>query len=294
MSAAPRIFDRHLLRLRRLRLARREGEGFLQAEVAARLVDRVEDLRRPLPTTLLLGDPAALPALRGRFGIDTLVHAGLAADARPARQVPAVVADEELLPFAGGRLDAVLSPMALHWVNDLPGTLAQIAWCLKPDGVLLAAFPGGATLAELRHALTLAELELLGGAGARVSPFVDLADAAGLLMRAGFALPVADADRITVLYRDPLRLVIELRRMGEASALADRPGPLRRAVLARALELYRREHADRGGRVRATFEILFLCGWRPHGDQPRPRPRGSARASLADALRPRRAAGDGG
>jgi SAM-dependent methyltransferase len=281
--APPRIFDRRLLRLRRQRLARlREGEGFLHAEVAARLVERLEDLRRTLATMLLLGDPAPLGALAGRFGIETLVHAGLDAG-RPARALTAV-ADEELLPFAEKSFDAVVSSMALHWVNDLPGALAQIAWCLRPDGLFLAAFPGGATLGELRHALTLAELEVTGGAGARVAPFVELGDAAALLQRAGFALPVADADRVTVLYRDPLRLLVELRRMGEAAALADRPGPLRRAVLARALEIYRAEHADREGRVPATFEILFLTGWKPHADQPQPLPRGSARTSLAAVL----------
>lgn len=293
MSGPPRIFDRRLLRLRRL-AGRGTGERFLHGEVAARLVERLEDLRRELPAVLLLGDATPLAALAGRFGIGTLLHGGLTADA-PAPDAATVVADEELLPFAAERFDAVLSAMALHWVNDLPGALAQIARCLKPDGLFLAAFPGGATLGELRHALTLAELEVTGGAGARVSPFVELADAAALLQRAGLALPVADADRITVLYRDPLRLLRDLRHMGESAALVDRPGPLRRAVLARALEIYRDELGDREGRVPATFEILFLTGWKPHTSQPRPLPRGSARASLAEALAPRPGrAGEGG
>ena len=137
-----------------------------------------------------------------------------------------VVADAEALPFAADRFDLVLSPMILHWVNDLPGTLVQLRYCLAPDGLLMLAMPGGETLTELRQCLTRAELECEGGAGPRVSPFADVRDAGSLLQRAGFALPVVDVDRITVSYADPLRLLRDLGRMGEGNALLQRrPGP---------------------------------------------------------------------
>jgi SAM-dependent methyltransferase len=291
MSAAAvspaRVFDRRLLRLRHERAAaRREPVTFLRDEIAARLVDRLEDIRRTLPTVLDLGcgDGTLGCRLPGHLGIERLISADLARSAVARATGARLVADEELLPFAAESLDAVVSGMALHWVNDLPGTLAQIRWCLKPDGLLLAAFPGGDTLHELRGALLRAELEVAGGASPRIPPFVDLRDAAALLQRAGLALPVADVDRLTVLYSEPLQLVQELRAMGEAAALVARGRALSGAVLARAMELYRREHGDARGRVPATFDILFLAGWKPHESQQQPQPRRSGAVSLTSVL----------
>lgn len=288
MSPAPEIFDRRLLRARRERAAAGLGEvAFLLDEVAERLVERLEGIRRSFPLVLDLGshDGRLARLLAARPAVGTVVRADLAPAMLAGGDGPRVAADEELLPFGPDSFDAVVGAMSLHWVNDLPGTLAQIRWCLKPDGLLLLAFPGGETLGELRATLLRAELELTGGASPRVSPFVALQDAAALLQRAELALPVADGDRITVSYAEPLRLLLELRRMGEASALVERPrAPLRRAVLARALELYRAEHGDAEGRVPATFEILFLTGWKPHESQPRPLPRGSGRVPLARVL----------
>jgi SAM-dependent methyltransferase len=196
-----------------------------------------------------------------------------------------VAADEELLPFGAGRFDLVLSCFSLHWVNDLPGTLLQIGRVLKPDGLFLAALPGGATLVELREALMRAELELEGGAGLRVAPAVDLRDAGGLLQRAGLALPIVDLETIQVTYDHPLKLIQELRAMGEAGALvAQHRRPLRRATLLRACEIYRDLFADGAGRVPATFQILMLSGWRPGPDQPQPLRRGCGRVDLARAL----------
>ena len=168
------------------------------------------------------------------------------------------------------------------------GAMAQIVTALKPDGLFLAAFPGSETLRELRHALLEAELELRGGMSPRLSPVVDLRAAAALMQRAGLALPVADLDRITVSYADPWRLVMELRAMGEAAALVRHGGTLRRDVLARALDIYRREFSEPSGRVTATFDIIFLTGWKPHASQPKALSRGSASSSLAEILRPPR------
>jgi len=196
-----------------------------------------------------------------------------------------VQADEERLPFAAASLDLIVSSLSLHWANDVIGALVQARLALKPDGLFIGALFGGATLTELRQALTAAELELTGGAGPRVSPFADPSDAAGLLQRAGFALPVADVDRVTVRYDHPMRLMADLRRMGETSVLAERhPRPLTRRVLARALEIYARDFADPDGRLPATFEILTLTGWSPSETQQKPLRPGSAKVRLADAL----------
>ncbi len=284
-----RVFDRGLVRRRRERAARRGADvGFLREEVADRLADRLEDIRRTFPVVLDLGcgDGALGRRLPSHLGVQKLLSADLAAANAAAATGLRLVADEELLPFPAASLDAVVSAMAMHWVNDLPGLLAQIRWSLKPDGLFLAAFPGGDTLHELRAALLRAELEVRGGASPRVSPFVDLRDAAALLQRAGLALPVADVDRLTVSYGEPLQLLAELRAMGEAAALLAHGRPLGRAVVARAMELYREQHGDAEGRVPATFDILFLAGWKPHDSQPVALPRGSGKVSLASALKP--------
>jgi len=175
-----------------------------------------------------------------------------------------VVADEEWLPFASARLDLVLSSLSLHWVNDLPGTLIQIRRALKPDGLFLAAMLGGETLRELRHALLEADLAKEGGASPRVSPFVDVRDAGDLLQRAGFVLPVADSDTLTVTYDDPLRLMRDLRGMGETNATHERRDRFsRRATFSRAADIYRQTFAAADGRVPATFQVIYLTGWTP-------------------------------
>jgi SAM-dependent methyltransferase len=197
---------------------------------------------------------------------------------------PRLVADEEALPFGPACLDLVLSCFSLHWVNDLPGTLAQIRYALKPDGLFLAIMAGGTTLFELRESLMRAELEIAGGAGPRVSPFVDVRDAGMLLQRAGFALPVADVDTVTVTYDHPLKLMAELRGMGETNAPAQAGRALQRATLWRACEIYRALFGDRAQRVPATFQLLTLSGWAPDPSQPQPIRRGSAQVSLAEAL----------
>jgi SAM-dependent methyltransferase len=198
----------------------------------------------------------------------------------------AVAADEEALPFRDGSLDLIVSALALQFVNDLPGALVQIRRALKPDGLFLAAMIGGDSLAELREAFAQAESETEGGVSPRVAPFADLRDLGGLLQRAGFALPVTDVDRVIVRYPTPLQLMHDLRRMGAANALVERHRvPLRRATLRRTLEIYGERFADPDGRVRATFEIVWLSGWAPHESQQQPLKPGSAKTRLADALR---------
>ncbi|MFT5180998.1 MAG: NADH dehydrogenase [ubiquinone] 1 alpha subcomplex assembly factor 5, partial [Alphaproteobacteria bacterium] len=194
-----------------------------------------------------------------------------------------LAADEEFLPFRDGSFDLILSCASLHHVNDLPGALIQIQRALKPDGVFLAALFGGATLTELRQSWLAAETTLEGGAGPRVAPFADLRDAAGLLQRAGFALPVADSDTITVTYDNPLKLMSDLRGMGETNVLVERRRtPTRRATLMAVAERYMSQFAGDDGRAPATFQILYLTGWAPAAGQPQALRPGSATARLAD------------
>jgi SAM-dependent methyltransferase len=184
--------------------------------------------------------------------------------------------------------------MSLHWANDLPGALAQIRRALRPDGLFLGTLLGAGTLKELRAVLTQAELEVRGGAQARVSPFADGYDGAALLQRAGFALPVSDVDRLTVRYPDLYALIRDLRAMGETNALAGAIRPMTRGMLARAAELYAERFGEADGRIPATFEIIHLAGWAPHESQQKPLPRGSAKVRLADALGVREWTGEEG
>lgn len=207
---------------------------------------------------------------------------------RAARAAPGAAPPD----LADGSQDLVVSLMSLHWANDLPGALSQIRRALKPDGLFLGTLLGAGTLKELRAVLTEAELEARGGAQARVSPFADGFDGAALLQRAGFALPVADVDRVTVRYPDLLALFRDLRAMGETNVLAGPLRPLTRGILARAAQLYRERHGEADGRIPATFEIVHLAGWAPHESQQKPLPRGSAKMRLADALGVREQTGD--
>ena len=288
-----RIFDRRLLRDRRGRAAGDlHAHDFLLTEIAERLADRLSDIARRFPLALDLGarDGILARTLQGRGGIETLIQSDASlVNARQGDLVAArrgdLVADEELLPFKEQSFDAILSNLALHWVNDLPGALAQIRSSLKPDGLFLASLFGTGTLQELRTVLMEAELAETGGASPRVSPFADLRDAAGLLQRAGFALPVADADTVTVTYGDFFALLRDLRGMGEANVLIDRlRRPTRRTVFARAAAIYQERFADAQGRLPATFQVLFLTGWAPDPSQQQPARRGSGKTSLKDVL----------
>ncbi|HTX50916.1 MAG TPA: methyltransferase domain-containing protein [Caulobacteraceae bacterium] len=290
MSGPPRLFDRARHRQRLARAAPRfAGASFLKSRAAEDIVARLETVMREFPVAVDLGArtgdfAAALAASDAAGKVGMLVETDLSPVMLAGRPGPRAVVDEERLPFAPGSLDLVVSSLALHWANDLVGALVQIRQALKPDGLFLGAILGGATLTELRQALTEAELEVRGGAGPRVSPFADAYDAAGLLQRAGFDLPVADVDRVAVRYDHILALLADLRAMGETSVLmegADRP--LTRGIVARAGEIYA-ERFGAGGRIVASFEILTLTGWSPHESQQHPLRPGSAGMRLADAL----------
>jgi SAM-dependent methyltransferase len=284
---SPLIFDRRLLRARHRRAASLGPATFLLDRGADAIPDRLPTLKRRFALALDLGTPGeAVRAALARVGsVGTIVAAAAFPAGGAGRVTPFVIADEEALPFGDATLDLVVSALALQFVNDLPGTLVQIRRALKPDGLLLAALLGGETLTELRESFAAAESETTAGVSPRVAPFADLRDLGALLQRAGFALPVTDTDRLTVRYDSAFALMHDLRRMGATNILVDRRRrPLRRATLMRMAEIYAERFADPDGRVRATFEIVWLSGWSPHPSQQQPLKPGSAAARLADAL----------
>jgi SAM-dependent methyltransferase len=294
-SAPPQIFDRGLIN-RRLDRAWAHARGqaqadFLLVRAADDLHDRLSLVKRRFALAADFGSPgphgAAAVAATGQA--DCIIRVGPTEASLGTGGFLPVVGDLERLPAADGRLDLAISLLALQTVNDLPGALLQMRRSLKGDGLLIAAIVGGETLSELRQSLTIAESEILGGASPRVAPFVDVRALGGLAQRAGLALPVVDLDRVVVRYPDMFALFADLRAMGGASALQARSRkPLRRKVLLRAAAVYAERFADPDGRLRATFDLVWLAAWAPHESQPKPLEPGSAKVRLEDALKGRR------
>ena len=297
VSSQPVIFDRICHRAHRLRAAALGPSTFLIDRVAEDLCDRLAAVLRRFEFALDVGTPtdAVRRVLAASGKVGTIIAADALAGTAAFRHLSdsrgkgeaqlCIAADEEALPLRDASLDLVVSAFALQFVNDLPGALIQIRRALRPDGLFLAALAGGETLTELRHAFAVAEAEIEDGISPRVAPFSDVRDMGALLQRAGFALPVTDVDRLTARYDSPISLMHDLRRMGATNALVERSRrPLKRATLTRMSEIYAERFADRDGRIRATFEIIWLSGWAPHASQQKPLAPGSARRRLADAL----------
>ena len=281
MSDSMNIFDRPAVRRHRTRAAATvPAIAPILQDVADRLLDRLDDTKHHFTRALDVGGRGiTAPMLRAR-GIE-VVSTDLSPE-MAARSAPhAVAADEEHLPFAPASFDLVVANLSLHWVNDLPGALIQLRMALKPDGLFLASLPILGTLAELRTALTTAEAMVSGGAAPRISPFPELRDAAGLLQRAGFALPVADADEITLSYGNPLALLADLRAAGEANAVRLRDKRIPPRALFPAALAALPQHA---GRHPATLRLAMLTGWSPAPSQPKPLPRGSGQVPLGSVL----------
>lgn len=285
---APLVFDRALVRRRLSRALNAGYADFLLARTVEDLGDRLGTVLRRFPLALDLGTPVPRAAewLRASGRAERVVRLAPVRDRGAAANLGGtVVGDEETLPFAPGSFDLAVSLLALQGVNDLPGALVQIRRALKPDGLFLGCLLGGASLTELRQAFAQAEAEVEGGASPRVAPFADVRDLGTLLQRAGFALPVTDVETVVVRHGDPFGLMRDLRAMGLTNALADRRrAPLRRATLARAAEILASRFADPDGRLRATFDLVWLSGWSPHESQQKPLRPGSATVRLSDAL----------
>jgi SAM-dependent methyltransferase len=270
----PRLFDRALLLARQNRAARLGPATFLLDRVAEDIAERQGAVLREFSNGIDLGSPG------------DQVRMALSERVRHLRAVALPVSDREPLGLEPGSTDLAVSALALHFVNDLPGVMAQIRRTLKPDGLFLAAMIGGETLTELRQSFAAAETEVEGGVSPRVAPFADLRDLGSLLQRAGFALPVTDVDRIMVRYDNAFALMQDLRRMGAANILVERRRtPSRRATFVRMAQIYAERFSDSDGRIRATFDVVWLSGWAPHESQQKPLKPGSAKMSLADAVK---------
>jgi SAM-dependent methyltransferase len=273
-NAAPILFDRPLLRVRQDRARRGGAATFLLDRVAEDLVERLQAVLREFNSAADIGTPG-----------DQLRNA-LAGRLRQLARIDLPDIETESLALQPEQLDLAVSALAFQFVNDLPGVLAQIRRALKPDGFLLAAMIGGDTLTELRQSFAAAEAELEGGVSPRIAPFVDLRDVGSLLQRAKFALPVTDVDRIVVRYASAFALMADLRRMGATNVLVERRrNPTRRSTLVRMAQIYGERFADSDGRIRATFDVIWLSGWAPHESQQKPLKPGSAKASLAEAVK---------
>lgn len=282
------LFDRSVLRMRRARVADKMAQtDFLLRTVATELGERITMIKRDFAVALDLGSHTGLlaQAMSEIPTVGQVVRADPAAALLRHSPYPAVVCEEDALPFGPESLDLIAAPLSMHLVNDLPGALIQIARALKPDGLFITAVLSGSSLGELRQSLLQAESELTGGAGARIAPFIDVRDMGGLLQRAGLALPVSDVDRLNVTYADMFALMHDLRAMGMTNMLRARSRvPLPRGVFLRAAQIYREQFSDKTGRVRATFEIVYAAGWKPHESQQKPLRPGSATRRMADVL----------
>lgn len=284
-------FDRYIRRLRRDRAAEKfAAQDFLVAAAGRSIAERLSEINRDFEIALDLGGhigsfgDIAGQQIPGKIGRLYQCDQSLGMVARMTNPLR-LVADEEALPFATASLDLVVSILSLHMVNDLPGTLLQIRRCLKPDGLFIGAMFGGETLTELRQAFARAEIEKEGGMSPRVAPFTDIRDAGGLLQRAGFTMPVTDYETLNVTYPSVFRLMQELRDMGESNSLTHRHKHFsRRQTLLRTAEIYHEQFSEPDQRIRASFDIIYLTGWAPAPDQPKPLRPGSARMRLADAL----------
>jgi SAM-dependent methyltransferase len=276
-TAAPILFDRALLRARQDRARRGEPATFLLDRVAEDMADRLHAVLREFVDVADIWTPGEIlrKPLCDRF--------------KSVTPISMDEAGQEVLRLQPESLDLAVSALAFQFVNDLPGVLSQIRRALRPDGLLLAAMLGGDTLTELRQCFAAAEAECEGGVSPRVAPFADLRDVGALLQRAGFALPVTDVDRVVVRYDSAFALMLDLRRMGATNILVERRRtPTRRATMLRMAQLYGERFADSDGRIRATFDVIWLSGWAPHPSQQTPLRPGSAKASLAEAVRTKR------
>jgi SAM-dependent methyltransferase len=286
-AAVETVFDTELLLTRKLRArwSAVPGADFLMQRAAGELEERLSAVTRPFEkaATLFCLTNSAADVL-GRCGkvAETL---RVEADQRFLTEGKGLVAAPETVPFPPASIDLAVSLLSLQEMNDVPGMLIQICRALKPDGLFLGVLLGSDTLSELRESLLAAESEIYGGVSPRVAPFVDVRDAGGLLQRAGFALPVADADMVTVRYDSLFHLMRDLRAMGATNALTARARrPVSGRFFQRAAEIYAERFADADGRIRATFDFTWLSGWAPAASQPKPLRPGSAKVSLASVL----------
>lgn len=282
-----RIFDAELVTAHRRRALKQgvAGSDFLMARAAEDLAERLATVERKFvrAATVFCVSPAAAGVLAASGKAADIVR--IEADQMFLGTESGIVSDAETIALEPASIDLAVSLLSLQEANDIPGQLIQIRRALRPDGLFLGVLAGAGTLVELRESLLAAETEITGGASPRVIPFTDVRDAGGLLQRAGFALPVADVETVTVRYDTMFGLMADLRAMGVTNALADRSRkPATRRLFQRAAEIYAERFSDPDGRVRASFSFIWLSGWAPDPSQQKPLKPGSAQVSLAKVL----------
>lgn len=265
MTQSQQIFDRNRVRLHRNRAARTGGDDFLLREMADRAIERLNEMNRDFPVALEIGAHTGTfaRACQDKARIDTLIQADISEPMIRQAQGIRLVADEEFIPIAKGSVDLGISIGSMHWINDLPGVLVQMAQALISGGLLLVMLPGGQTLMELRQSFEKAEMEIYGGISPRISPFIDAREAAGLLQRAGLTDPVVDSEILTIQYDHPFKLLRELRNMGEVNALIHSKKTFTGCSLMMLMaDIYMREHMNEFGRIPATIELVTLTAWK--------------------------------
>jgi NADH dehydrogenase [ubiquinone] 1 alpha subcomplex assembly factor 5 len=272
------IFDRSRLQKNRARTAANiQKYDFLHRWVSSQITERLQDIKHSFIKILQIG--GTVPMAQNAF------HMDIGKNIISEYSNLSFMGDEEFLPIKKSFFDLIISSLTLHATNDLPGALVQLKRALKPDGLFIAAMFGGETLRELRESLMHAEMELKGGASPRVFPFADKPQMGNLMQRAGYALPVVDSEIVTVTYENLFKLMHDLRGMGETNIILKRNNAyMGREFFSRAADYYAKNFSEPGGRIRASFEIIFLLGWSPHESQQKPLKPGSATIRLADAL----------
>uniref|UniRef100_A0A667XQM2 Arginine-hydroxylase NDUFAF5, mitochondrial n=1 Tax=Myripristis murdjan TaxID=586833 RepID=A0A667XQM2_9TELE len=290
-GGAMNIFDRRMKRQQRSWAASLQDSSkydYLREEVGSRVADRVYDIARTFPLALDVGCGKSHIAehlskdVVQRLLLTDITHSALKQRRSCEMPTHCVLADEEFLPFRENTFDLVVSSMSLHWINDLPGALRQIQQVLKPDGVFIGAMVGGETLYELRCSLQLAETEREGGFSPHVSPYTAVTDLGNLLGQAGFSMLTVDIDEIQVHYPGIFEVMNDLQGMGESNCAWNRRALLHRDTMLAAAAVYKEMYGNEDGSVPATFEILYMIGWKPHESQAKPAKRGSATASFGD------------
>lgn len=293
-SAPPHLFDMQALTRHRNRAAANFAEfSFLKQLGVDRLVERLSLVKRSFTDILDIGCHAG--EMVSGLSESTLYHSDMRftqielaqkfADIASQNKAHTVCSGMTPLPVSPAQFDAITSAMFLHWIDDLPGLLTQARLALRPDGFFVANMLGGRSLQELRQVLVAAETELYGGMRPRTLPMADIRDLGGVMQRAGFVLPVIDAELITVTYSELFRLMADLRGMGEQNALTARSRHFTsKALFMKAAEIYRDEFSTADGQITASFELITLTGWSPAPSQPQPLAPGSATRRLADAI----------
>jgi len=274
------VFDNQRINMARARAHTSPSDSFFLFDWTKRHIEeRLSLVRRTFPQAIQIGTRGG-PLQTSMFGIEQLWTLDRIPESKPD-----ILGMPDFLPLAPHSVDLIVSSLDVHTINDLPGMLIQCRQALKPDGLFLAAMMGGETLFELRQSLIQADMDVYGGAFPRVAPFADKPQIGALLQRAGFTLPVVDSEILTVTYPSIFKLMHDLRAMGETNSILERKKNFTsRSVFIRTHEYYTKDYTDPDGRLRASFEIIFMIGWAAHSSQQKPLRPGSAQNRLADAL----------